>query len=81
MVAGNDVVLTTGAALMVRVNVFVANAFRLSVTRSVKLNGPVAVGVPLNVPDALMVSQIGSVAPLSLKTSVPVPPTAAMGCE
>jgi hypothetical protein len=78
VVAGKDVVVTEGGALMVKANVFVAEAEVVSVTRKVKLTGPVAVGVPLSTPALEMVSHEGKVDPLSAKVSAPVPPTAAM---
>jgi len=76
------VVDTEGGGLMVSENVFVPIAPTASVTVSV-IDGktPVAVGVPLKTPALLIVSPVGSVLPLSAKTSVPVPPLAVIVCE
>jgi len=76
VVAGKDVVVTAGGGLMVNAKVLVAKAETLSVTRKVKLTGPVAVGVPLSMPALVMVSHEGRVDPLSAKVSEPVPPVA-----
>jgi hypothetical protein len=76
VVAGSDVVITDGGWLIVRVNVLVENAERLSVIRNVKLTAPLAVGVPLSKPAPVIVSHEGNVDPLSVKMRVPVPPVA-----
>ncbi len=78
--AGSDVVVTEGAGLIVRANVLVVEDDRMSVTRTVKLTGPAAVGVPLSTPVLVMVSQSGRVVPLSAKVSGAVPPATASVC-
>jgi hypothetical protein len=66
-VAGNEVVVTVGVALILREKALVLVTPMLSVTLRVKRNVPVAFGVPVNPPPAEMNSHEGSVAPASAK--------------
>jgi hypothetical protein len=67
VVGGNEFVVMDGAGLIVSAKVLVATPPRLSVTFRVKLTWLAVGGIPLSTPTELMVSQFGSVAPLSVK--------------
>ena len=65
------------AGVMVRVNAFVADALFLSVTCTVKLAVPVAVGVPLRTPPLLKLNPAGKLPDASDQLYGVVPPVAA----
>ena len=68
-----------GAEATVIVSDLVVVAPTASVTRTVKVKGPVAAGVPLRTPALVMgLIPVGSVPPAIDQVSVPVPPDAAI---
>jgi len=71
-----DVVILT-AALTTIESAFVADAPRVSAAFAVKLEVPLAVGVPVIAPPALMESPVGKVPALTVQVRAPVPPVAA----
>jgi len=66
-VAGNEVVVTAGTALIFSEKALLLVTPRLSVTLIVKLKLPDAGGLPVKLPPAEMISQEGSVDPASAK--------------
>jgi hypothetical protein len=79
--AGNDAVVTDGAAAMTRVNDLVEVAPTLSVTFTVNVEEPAVVGVPLSTPAELKVNPAGAVPEEIVHVYGVVPPLAAKVCE
>ena len=77
--AGNELVVMVNAAAIVTDSALAAVAPTASVTRTVKLNVPAVVGVPLMTPPLVMgLSPPGSVPADNDQVGVPVPPVAAI---
>ena len=77
----SDAVVIDSAALIVTDMVLVGAAPAASVTLTVKLNVPAAVGVPLKTPAELKLKPPGTDPELTDHVSVPVPPVVAKVCE
>ena len=79
--ASGDGVVIARVGVMVSVSAWVVEAEAASLTRTVKLKVPEAVGVPLKAPGPLKVSPPGTVPAMTDHASVPVPPVAVMVFE
>lgn len=72
----SELVVIVSAALTVKENCCVSDCDNASVTRSVKVDVPVLVGVPEMIPAGLSVKFAGNEPMVRLQTSEPVPPAA-----
>src|SRR5579883_1755734 len=81
MPLGSEAVETESAGPIVRVNGALAFALELSVTCTVKFEGPADDGVPLIRPAELSASPAGSEPAVTVQAYPPVPPPADRVCE